>query len=146
MEKISILDASKMSSFSVSSIRKWIHEGVIDGEKTLKKKKEVWVVDKKSLLNFLSKNKKNEVIDFKTNNDSFLDSLKTQLEYAQKELIKKQSTIDYLMHQNDELQKENRKLNAELRALLEGKNDGVLMKWVKTFVKIHDPNLTQDSP
>ena len=123
-DQLSASQAARMAGCSHSTIRRWLSEGVIP---QAKKEKKGWVIDADSFRQFLiAEIKPRSTIDQQPKENVDLDHLRLLTE----QLKKSESRCEIL-------ESENRKLNAEIRAILSekaaSKNSvkGVLSRWIR---------------
>ena len=126
--QLSLFEASKIAGCSVSAVRRWAQSGLVKGDK----KDGKWVIEEVSLKSHLaisggpleSRQKAKVKLQQLRPSDSE-DRLRTL-----NEALKREQSL------NDDLRRENKQLQEEIKALLKGENKGLLSRWVRTISEV----------
>ena len=126
--RIGLVEASKIAGCSVSAVRRWAQLGLIEGDKSDGK----WEIKEVSLKAHLaaagtplkSRQEGNQSSKVLRSSDS-----EERLKLLNEALKREQDL-------NDELRRENKALQEEIKALLKSQNKGVISRWVRTISEV----------
>ena len=126
--QLNLSEASRLAGCSVSAVRRWAQTGLVKGSKSDGK----WVVEEESLRSHLVTS--GGPLASRQSGKAKLQQLEpSSLEVrlsSLNEALKREQAI------NDELRRENKTLQEEIKALLKRDNEGVLSRWVRTISEV----------
>ena len=131
-DSYSLREASKVAQVSISTVRRWINAGLISASK---KGSRAWSIQSSELHNFLSSNSERVHGASKSSSDDNNELFRMLLEESKEALQRERRISDELRIELKNAQSEVRKLEIEIKALLEQKGGtklkSVLSRWIK---------------
>ena len=132
-DSYSLREASKVAQVSISTVRRWVSAGLVAASK---KNSRTWVIQSSELHNFLSSNSDRVHGASKSAANEENGLFKMLLEESKDALKRERRISDELRVDLKNTQAEVRKLESEIKALLEQQAGvglkSVLSRWIKT--------------
>ena len=132
-QSYSLREASKIAQVSVSTMRRWVTSGEVPAKKRNSK---TWTIESTELQKFLSLKPRTTNEASKNNNENQSKAFEILLEESKEALRRERRISDELRVELRESNSEIRKLENEIRALLEQKSDSKMKGFISRWIRI----------